>query len=75
MKKISFQCWLKGATEEERIKVANDSGTTVAYLWQLAGKHRKPSISLAAKLNNALNEQVDIGSLLPELSELIKVPQ
>ena len=68
----TFQNWLKNATEEERSLIAKEAGTTVAYLWQLAGKHRKPSVALVAKLNKALNRQVDITSILPELANSLE---
>lgn len=45
--------WLKGASKEERENVSSDAGTSVDYLWQLSGGHRRPSPALAAKLELA----------------------
>lgn len=45
--------WIKESSDDERSAVAAAAGTTVAYLWQLAGNHRKPSPKLAIALEVA----------------------
>lgn len=46
--------FLKDATPDERSRVASNAGTSVAYLYQLAGCHRKStSASLAIALEQA----------------------
>ena len=45
--------WLKDHSPEEREVLATSANTTVAYLYQLAGGHRTPSLSLALKLKKA----------------------
>lgn len=51
---MSLKEFLRAATPDERSKVADEAGTSVAYLYQLAGGHRQqPSVTLAVKLQNA----------------------
>lgn len=64
--------WLRESTPEERKRVAKESGTSVAYLYQIAGKHRTPSLKLIARLNISLDKQVDMKELLPELSSFLE---
>lgn len=45
--------WMNKATDEEREAVAKEAGTSVGYLWQLSGKHRRPSPKLAERLESA----------------------
>ena len=44
---------MEATTADEREEVAKQAGTTVDYLWQLAGGHRKPSVELAKRLEAA----------------------
>ena len=55
--------WLNQASQDEREAVAVKAGTTVAYLWQLAGDHRKPSPLLARRLEEAC-EQITPGRVM-----------
>ena len=45
--------WMAAASEAEREAVASSAKTSVGYLWQLSGQHRKPSPDLAARLESA----------------------
>lgn len=47
--------WMKVATKEERERVAEEAGTSVDYLYQLAGGHREnPKLRLAAGIVRAI---------------------
>lgn len=66
--------WLHGSTEAERERLAKDAGTSVAYLWQLAGGHRKASIELASRLQGASAGALTIAGLRPDIHALLAVP-
>ena len=42
--------FLRAASKRERAEVAERCGTTVRYLWQLAGWHRNAVVRLAARI-------------------------
>ncbi|MCY3793847.1 MAG: hypothetical protein OXG51_05655 [Gammaproteobacteria bacterium] len=42
--------FLKAASKRERAEVAERCGTSVSYLYQLAGGHRHASVHLAARI-------------------------
>lgn len=47
--------WLKHASPDDRLEVATSCGTTVNYLYQIAGGHVKsPGVVLAAGLSRAI---------------------
>lgn len=48
--------WMASASDQEREQVAVKARTTVGYLWQLSGRHRTPSSSLAERLESASRE-------------------
>ncbi|SEG15538.1 helix-turn-helix domain-containing protein [Marinobacterium lutimaris] len=54
--------WLKDHTAEERKALATAAGTTVAYLYQLAGGHRTPSYKLANAIERKTNGEVPANS-------------
>lgn len=70
-----LQDWLGRATFDERERVATAAGTSVGYLWQLAGSHRKASPLLAAELQKAsVNSpagQLTVAGLRPDLQLLL----
>lgn len=66
--------WLHGATDAERERVATAAGTSVAYLWQLAGGHRKASIELASRLQSASDGALTVSGLRPDIHALIAHP-
>lgn len=45
--------WLRAVKDPERQRVAKAAGTTVEYLYVVAGGHRRPSPKLARKLAEA----------------------
>lgn len=50
---MNIKAWFQAANDMERAQVAGEANTTVAYLQQLAGKHRKPSSAMAERLEMA----------------------
>lgn len=59
--------WLASATNERRHDVAAVAKTTVGHLWQLAGGHRKASVDLAERLQDASEGEITIAGLRPDL--------
>lgn len=68
---IQLREWLRDASDAERERVAKAASTSVAYLWQLAGGHRKPSIELASRLQTASCGALTIAGLRPDIQALI----
>lgn len=66
-----MQEWLKKATASERDRVAAAAGTSVGYLYQIAGGHRKPSLELSKKLQAATDGDLTMSGLRPDLYELL----
>lgn len=67
--------WLHSHTDSEREALAASAGTTVAYLWQLSGEHRKPSVSLASRLSEASDGVLTLAGMRPDLSTLLTQPK
>jgi len=59
--------WLATATNDRRRDVAAQAKTTVGHLWQLAGGHRKASVDLAERLQDASDGEITIAGLRPDL--------
>ena len=61
--------FLKEADADERTRVADAAGTSVAYLYQIAGGHRRPSTDLAKKISAATRSphKVSKAELLPDV--------
>ena len=59
--------WLATATNDRRRDVAVAAKTTVGHLWQLAGGHRKASVDLAERLQDASGGEITIAGLRPDL--------
>ncbi len=59
--------WLAKASTEERESLAKEARTSVAYLWQLAGGHRRASLKLAKKLQDASGGKLTIEGLRPDI--------
>lgn len=53
MKIPTLQTWLENAAADERFDLASTAATTVNYLYQLAGGHRRASAELAIKIETA----------------------
>lgn len=56
--------WLRNHSESERKALASDCKTTVAYLYQLAGGHRVPSLRLAMDIANHTGGAVPAASFV-----------
>lgn len=66
--------WLRSASKEERERVAKEAKTSVDYLYQLSGGHRKASLELADRLQQATKGQLTIAGIRPDLHELMNKP-
>jgi len=66
--------WLAGATETERARAASTAGTSVAYLYQLSGGHRKASLALAYQLQVATDGALTVAGIRPDLAQLLSSP-
>lgn len=62
--------WLAKTPEPRRKEVADKAGTSVGYLWQLAGGHRKAASDLAERLQDASDGEITIAGLRPDLVDL-----
>lgn len=59
--------WLGQTNDPERQAMASRADTSVAYLWQLAGGHRKASLEMAKRLQDASGGQLTIQGLRPDI--------
>lgn len=66
---MDLRTWLNQTPADERGRVAKEASTSVGYLWQLAGGHRKASIELAKALETATGGQVTRSDLRPDIWE------
>lgn len=63
--------WLNSHCDNERKKLAEAASTSVGYLWQLAGGHRKASLELAVRLNKASKGALTLEGMRPDLVEIL----
>lgn len=63
---MDLQTYIRGLDPEAREAFAAKAGTTVMYLYQLAGGHRTPSDTLARSLHLASKGAVSLHSLRPQ---------
>lgn len=54
----TLQSWMQEHNAEDRKQLATLCNTTVEYLYQLAGGHRKPSLKLALLLQEHTSNEV-----------------
>ncbi|MDR5867956.1 helix-turn-helix domain-containing protein [Halomonas koreensis] len=59
--------WLGQNDSAEREALAERAGTSVAHLWQLAGGHRRASLELAKRLEDASRGGLTIEGLRPDI--------
>lgn len=59
--------WLKRHLEKERKALALQVGTSVNYLYQLAGGHRQASPELAKKIEEATEGAITKQELRPDI--------
>jgi DNA-binding transcriptional regulator YdaS (Cro superfamily) len=64
---MDLKTYLYGLPPDERDDYAERAGTTVAYLIQLAGNHRKASPGLAKALAAASGNKVKLSALRPDI--------
>jgi DNA-binding transcriptional regulator YdaS (Cro superfamily) len=64
---MDMKTFLKNTSPDEREALANRLGTSVAYFWQIAGGHRKPSALLCRRLEAASGGLISAAELRPEL--------
>lgn len=57
---MKLKDYIKSITPEQREAFAAMSGTSVGYLYLLAGGHRTPRMSLARRLQEASNGNVSL---------------
>ena len=67
--------WLNSHTDDERTALAEAACTSVGYLWQLAGGHRKASVELAARLQKGSKGVLTLEGMRPDLHELLSQPK
>lgn len=67
---MDIRTFLKISSPEERQQVAEEAGTSVAYLRQLAGRHRNCSKHLAERLERASRGRINAqAAMFPERFE------
>lgn len=67
---VDIRTFLKISSPEERERVAQEAGTSVAYLRQLAGRHRNCSKVLAERLERASKGRINAqAAMFPERYE------
>ncbi len=50
---MNMKIWMKKASQEQRDALAAEANTSVGYLWQLAGGHRRAGVDMAKALVKA----------------------
>jgi hypothetical protein len=67
---MDIKTFLRTTASEERDQVAQEAGTSVAYLRQLAGRHRNCSKVLAERLERASKGRINAqAAMFPERFE------
>lgn len=66
---MDIKTYLRSTNPDERNRVAREAGTTVAYLYQIAGGHRTPGPKMALAIERATSGQVTRSELRPDLWE------
>lgn len=62
-----LRIWLSKTPPDQRQRVAESAETSVAYLWQLSGGHRKASLEMAKRLQDATGGALTIEGLRPDI--------
>ena len=66
---MNIKEFVKTFQKPERERLAEQAKTTEAYLYQLAGGHRLPSVELAKRLEKASNGLLTRQEMLPHVYE------
>jgi DNA-binding transcriptional regulator YdaS (Cro superfamily) len=64
---MDMRAYLNSIKTEDREQLATRCGTSVNYFWQIAGKHRNPSHSLAQKIEKFTDGKVTCQDLRPDI--------
>ena len=64
---MALKQYLKTLTSDERATLASEAGTSVGYLDQLKGDHRKPGPALARRLVAASRGELTLADVRPDL--------
>ena len=64
---MDMKTFLKKKSRQQREAIADEAGTTVAYLWQIAGGHSKPGAILCRKIEAATKGKVKVAELRPDI--------
>ena len=64
---MTLREWLRQNPYPVRLKMANKVGTTVAYLYKLAGGHGRPGWSICPRIEQATQGQVTRHELRPDI--------
>lgn len=74
----SLSKFLRLATEEERVALATHAGTTIGYLYQLAGGHRvNPATSISVGIENGTRALRRHNPALPVVTvlDILSIPR
>ena len=63
---MDMKNYLKSSSIEDRQKLAEESGTTVAYFWQIAGGHRKPGAMMCRVIEKKSKGKIKAKDLRPD---------
>lgn len=63
----TFRAYFKGLTKDERDALAQQVGTSAAYLWQIAYKQRRCNESMAIEIEKASQRAVTVEDLRPDV--------
>lgn len=64
---MTLREWLQINSKEERNRVAMNAGTTVPYLYKLAGGHGKAGWAICSKIEQATGGLVSRHDLRPDI--------
>lgn len=63
----TFHAYFKSLSKDERQAVADQVGTSVAYLWQIAYGQRRCAEAMAIEIEKASNGSVRVEDLRPDV--------
>lgn len=66
---MDIRNWMKATPPEARVEICKSIGTTMDYLWQIAGRHSRPGAKFAVAFEKATNGSVMRHELRPDLWE------
>lgn len=63
----TFHAYFKSLSKDERKAIADQVGTSVAYLWQIAYEQRRCAESMAIEIEKASRRAVLVEDLRPDV--------